>query len=211
MGEYNKLDPFTVPLMIDCPVIYAMMKETPSDGSNNQALFFEPPARLSPEQSLCAAMLVQAYEDFTASLVRQCDYNSANDWIFFSDPDYSYSFDYVCEALKLSPNYMRKMLKDREPQTRTFKLRTYITPNKPAGGTLRLSVELRERILALIATDMPQQAMAKELHVAVETIRKVGIEEMGEDRWRQRAIRILSETQKRLYKEAREARSLANA
>ena len=211
MGEYNKLDPFTVPLMIDCPVIYAMMKETPSDGANNQALFFEPPARLSPEQSLCAAMLVQATEDFTATLVRECDYNSANDWIFFCDSAAPFSFDFVCETLKLSPSYMRKMLKNREPQSRTFKSRTYKTPHKPDGGARQLSPELRERILALIATDMPQQAMAKELHVAVETIRKVGIEEMGEDRWRQRAIRILSETQKRLYKEAREARSLGNA
>ena len=201
MTDQTNLDPYMFPLSVESPEIYAAMKATPSDGNINRWRFFgEQHEFMTGEERLCEAVLMQACEDFTKRLVKQADYEDAREWIFSGGRD-GFTFEYVCESLRLNPNYVRKLLKAHDPGSRVYKkvIKTTVT-------LTRLKPEARAHIVELLKTDMIQRDIADRVGVAFETIRRVGIEEMGEISWRKRAIRILSMVQKQRQQRALEAR-----
>jgi len=201
MTDQTNLDPYMFPLSVESPEIYAAMKATPSDGNINRWRFFgEQHEFMNGEERLCEAVLMQACEDYTKRLVKQADYEDAKEWIFSEGRD-GFTFNYVCESLRLNPNYVRKLLKAHDPGSRVYKkvIKTSVTLS-------RLKPESRAHIVELLKTDMIQRDIADRVGVAFETIRKVGIEEMGEISWRKRAVRILSLVQKQRQQRALEAR-----
>lgn len=65
-----------------------------------------------PERSLLSALLfdaVQSYVNYTCSEKpgHRSRYREAFDWVHRSGTDYVFSFDSVCEALGIDPNFLR--------------------------------------------------------------------------------------------------------
>jgi hypothetical protein len=69
----------------------------------------------TPEMKLIAAVLEDAIDCYVKNLgaktrrgKRIC--NEAEEWIFGENDDWIFSFENICETLKLEPNYIRRVL-----------------------------------------------------------------------------------------------------
>ena len=77
---------------------------------------------LQPEQVLMLAVLEDAvlcFQDNVAAATprKQMLFREADEWIFSSADSYLFSFDNICEALALDPNYLRRGLKRWKEET----------------------------------------------------------------------------------------------
>ena len=94
---------------------------------------------LLPEMRLMFAVLTNAIECLqkcAGAKTRRCSkiFQEAEAWIFSSNGQALYSFDHVCEALQLDPNYLRKGL-----------LRWCNAKTKAVGSQRRIREPLRYR------------------------------------------------------------------
>jgi hypothetical protein len=88
---------------------------------------------LEPERTLLLAILedgLRCYQEnlFAHGGKRRALFEEARDWLFSDDADWFCSFVSICTLLNLSPNYIRRSLRQWETQARRA------TQKKPQGA-----------------------------------------------------------------------------
>lgn len=183
MSEREPLEPYELPLSVDLPGVFAMSKGNPSDGQIDRWRFWGE-RTLSPEDELCAALLLAAIEDFTAVEVKESHFKTAEAWLFGS-ANYELSFDDVCSYLRIDPSYIRKRVAVMAPAERKFKVKP-----PPKNGPVK---ELqRVKIIEALQTDMSQPEICRFAHCTALAIRPIAIEIFGLEWYLARCNRIRS-------------------
>lgn len=194
MSEKEPLEPYELPLSVDLPGVFAMSKGNPSDAAIDRWRFWGE-RTLSPEEELCAALLVSTIEDFTAVEIKEGHYKTANAWLFGS-ADYELSFDDVCSYLRLDPSYIRRRVAAMAPTERRFKVKK-IPQRKQVNG------DVRDKIIEALQTDMIGPQIRAFARCDSGAVRRTAIEVFGAEWYAARRFRLRSLAQaKRQRREA---------
>ena len=93
---------------------------------------------LDPEKKLILAILEDAVDCFKENLFadggrRKMLFDDAEQWIRADDKDWVFSFDHVCEALGLSPAYVRQGLLRWQEKNRSKQGKNWEAKKRMAG------------------------------------------------------------------------------
>lgn len=102
-------------------------------------------AHLDPEKALMLAVLEDAITCFQSHLLAkdrkgQAIFQEAEEWIWERDGDWPFSFESICEALDLNPEYLRKGLlcwKEKQlgakPKAKVYPMSPQEKPRQPGA------------------------------------------------------------------------------